>query len=168
MTVTAVRKDPEALSMTVDAEFEASPDRVWQLWADPRQLERWWGPPTYPATVDSHDLRTGGRVEYHMTGPEGDQPRGFWEIVAAEPPHRLVFNDGFANDDGTPNSDMPMNEARVTIEEIGSGRTRMSIQSIFPSTSAMEQVLAMGMEEGLTQAIGQIDAILAEDRVAQR
>ena len=69
MTVTAVRKDPERLTMTIDAEFDASPERVWQLWADPRQLERWWGPPTYPATVTSHDLRPGGRVEYHMTGP---------------------------------------------------------------------------------------------------
>src|SRR6185369_15609894 len=69
MTVTAVHKDPEHLTMILDAEFEASPDRVWELWSDPRQLERWWGPPHYPATVTSHDLRAGGRVEYHMTGP---------------------------------------------------------------------------------------------------
>jgi hypothetical protein len=41
----------------------------------------------------------------------------------------------------------------------------MSIQSLFPSTEAMDQVLALGAEEGLKQAIGQIDAILAEDRV---
>ena len=41
MTVTAVRKDPQALTMTIDAEFDAPPERVWQLWADPRQLERW-------------------------------------------------------------------------------------------------------------------------------
>ena len=53
MTVTAVRKDPQALTMTVEAEFAASPERVWQLWADPRQLERWWGPPTYPATFQA-------------------------------------------------------------------------------------------------------------------
>jgi uncharacterized protein YndB with AHSA1/START domain len=53
MTVTAVRKDPHALTMTIDAEFDASPERVWQLWADPLQLERWWGPPTYPATFTS-------------------------------------------------------------------------------------------------------------------
>jgi hypothetical protein len=38
----------------------------------------------------------------------------------------------------------------------------MSIVSRFPSTAALEQMLAMGMEEGLTQAVGQIDAILAE------
>jgi uncharacterized protein YndB with AHSA1/START domain len=162
MTVTAVRKDPANLTMTLEAEFDASPERVWELWADPRQLERWWGPPTYPATFTSHELRPGARVEYHMTGPEGDQPRGYWEIDEVEPPHRLVFRDGFANADGTPNGDLPVGEARVRIEAIGDGRTRMSIESLFPSAEAMEQVLAMGMEEGLTQAVGQIDALLAE------
>jgi uncharacterized protein YndB with AHSA1/START domain len=162
MTVTAVRKNPEKLTMTLDAEFDASPERVWQLWADPRQLERWWGPPTYPATVTAHDLRSGGRVEYHMTGPEGDQSHGYWEIVDVDAPHRIVFRDGFANEDGTPSSDMPSNEVRVMISEVG-GQTRMSIESIFPSAAAMEQVIAMGMEQGLTEAVGQIDAILAED-----
>jgi uncharacterized protein YndB with AHSA1/START domain len=166
MTVTAIRKDPERLSMTIDAEFEASPDRVWQLWADPRQLERWWGPPAYPATVTSHDLRSGGRVEYHMTGPQGDQPRGYWEIVDADPPRRLAFRDGFANDDGSPNNDMPRNEVGVTITALDDRRTRMSIQSLFQDTASMEQLLAMGMEQGLTEAVGQIDAILAEDTVS--
>lgn len=163
MTVTAVRKNTAALTMTVEAEFGASPERVWQLWADPRQLERWWGPPTYPATFTTHDLAPGGRVEYHMTGPEGDQPRGYWEILEADPPRSLVFRDGFANADGSPNAELPSMTARVAISDIGSGRTRMSIESTFPDAQAMEQILAMGAEEGLTQAIGQIDAILAED-----
>ena len=162
MIVTAVRKDPERHTMTLEAEFEASPERVWQLWADPRQLERWWGPPTYPATVTSHDLRSGGRVEYHMTGPEGDQPRGYWEVVEADAPNRIVIRDGFADADGRPNTDMPMNDMRVTIHDLGNGRTRMSIESVFPDTAAMEQLLAMGMEQGLIAAVGQIDAILAE------
>ena len=86
MTVTTVRKDPQALTMAIDAEFDASPERVWQLWADPRQLERWWGPPSYPATFTRHDLAPGSRVEYHMTGPEGDQPHGYWDIVEVNPP----------------------------------------------------------------------------------
>ena len=163
MTVTAVRKNPEARTMTLEAEFDASAERIWQLWADPRQLERWWGPPTYPATFTTHDLRPGGRVEYYMTGPEGDQPHGYWDVVDVAPPHRIVYRDGFANDDGSPNPDLPTNVGRVTIEEIGAGRTRMTIESEFPTVEAMEQVLAMGMEEGLKQAVGQIDAILAED-----
>lgn len=161
MTVTAIRKDPETLSMTVHAEFDATPERVWELWADPRQLERWWGPPTHPATVTSHDLRAGGRVEYHMTGPGGDQPHGYWEVVEAEAPRRIVFRDGFADADGRPNTDMPMTEAHVTISRIDGGRTRMTIESRFPDTAAMEQYLAMGMEQGLREAVGQIDAIIA-------
>ena len=165
MTVTAVRKDPQARTMTLDAEFDATPERVWQLWADPRQLERWWGPPTYPATFTSHDLRTGGRVEYHMTGPEGDQPRGYWEVDEVDPPHRLVVRDGFAHDDGTPNAEFPMTVMRVAIAAIGAGRTRMSIESTFASAEAMEQVLAMGMEEGLKLAVGQIDGILVGNAV---
>ena len=163
MTVTDVRKDAEALTMTLDAQFDVSPERVWQLWADPRQLERWWGPPTYPATVTAHDLRSGGRVEYHMTGPEGDQSRGYWEVVEADAPRRLVFRDGFADADGRPNTDMPLNEVRVMITKVSEERTRMSIESKFPDAAAMEQLLAMGMEEGLREAVGQIDEILGED-----
>ena len=98
MTVTAVRKDPDALTMTLDAEFEASPERVWQLWADPRQLERWWGPPTYPATFTAHDLAPGSRVEYHMTGPTGDQPTASGTSSRPIRPSASSSVDGFAND----------------------------------------------------------------------
>jgi uncharacterized protein YndB with AHSA1/START domain len=160
MTVTAVHKDPDSRRFTLEAEFDASPDRVWQLWADPRQLERWWGPPAYPATVDAHDLLPGGRIEYHMIGSEGDLHRGFWEVDEVQPPHRLVYRDGFANEDGTANTELPPTTTRVTIEDIGGGRTRMTIETKFPTVEAMEQLT---VDEGLTQAVGQIDAILAGD-----
>ena len=165
MTVTAVRKDPQRLTLTVEAEFDASVERIWQLWADPRQLERWWGPPTYPATFTKHDLAPGSRVESHMTGPAGDQPHGYWDVLEVEPPRHILFRAGFAKSDGTPNTDMPINTIRVGIEGVAQGRTRMSIEIVFPSTEAMEQVLAMGTEEGLSQAAGQIDAILAEETI---
>jgi uncharacterized protein YndB with AHSA1/START domain len=166
MTVTAVRKDPEAHTLAIESEFDATPERIWQLWADPRQLERWWGPPTYPATFTKHDLAVGSHVEYHMTGPTGDQPHGFWDILEADPPRRLVYLDGFAHEDGTPNDDYPRNEGHVTIQDAGDGRTRMTIESRYPSTEAMERYLALGMEEGMTQALGQIDAILTEGATA--
>lgn len=167
MTVTAVTKDADALTLTIATELDASPDRVWQLWADPRQLERWWGPPTYPATFTEHDLAPGGRVAYYMTGPEGDRPHGYWEVVEADAPRSLVFRDGLATEDGSPDPEFPITGMRVRIEEIGGGRSRMTIETSFPSTQALEQLLAMGMEEGLTQAVGQIDAILAAAAVAR-
>jgi len=167
MTVTSVDKDPNALTMTLTAEFDASPTRVWDLWADPRQLERWWGPPGWPATFTSHDLAPGSHVEYHLTGPTGDFAHGVWDVVEADPPNRLVFADAFGAMDGTPTEGDPQgpDELVVTIEPIEAGRTRMSIQSHFASTEAMAQALGMGMETGLTQAVGQIDAILAADPI---
>ena len=99
MTVTDVRKDTEALTMTVTAEFDAPPARVWQLWADPRKLEQWWGPPTWPATFVDHDLTPGGHVRYFMTGPDGEKAHGWWQVSAIDPPTRLEFEDGFADPD---------------------------------------------------------------------
>ena len=159
MTVTSVDKDPATRTMTIAAEFDAPVARVWQVWEDPRQLERWWGPPTYPATVLDHDLTPGGSVAYLMTGPEGDQHRGWWRVVAVEAPHRLEFEDGFADADGKP-LDMPVTTVRVTLDERDGGGTRMRIASVFPSTEAMEQMLAMGMAEGMAQALGQVDELL--------
>ena len=165
MTVTAVRKDSQRLTLTVEAEFDAPVERIWHLWSDPRKLERWWGPPAYSATFTKHDLARGGRIEYHMTGPEGDQPHGYWDVLEVEPPRRIVLRGGIANADGTPNKDTPISTIRVGIEEVAQGRTRMSIENVFPSTEAMEQVLAMGTDEGQRQAAGQIDAILAEETI---
>lgn len=161
MTVTRVDKDPTTLSMTLVAEFDAAAERVWQVWSDPRQLERWWGPPTYPATVEEHDLSPGGRVTYFMTGPDGDKPRGYWQITAVEPPRRLEFVDGFADDSGAPVDSMPESTVEVRLHDRTEGGTRMEVRTVFGSAEAMEQLLAMGMVEGMTEAANQIDALLA-------
>ena len=160
MTVTSVDKDPASLTMTITSEFDAPIARVWQMWENPRQLERWWGPPTYPATVVDHDLTPGGRVNYLMTGPEGDQPRGWWRVLAVDAPRRLEFEDGFADDAGDPNPDMPTMIIRVTLDAQPDGGTRMAVETTFPSIEAMEQLVLMGMEEGMTLALGQIDDLL--------
>ncbi|MBR8639158.1 SRPBCC domain-containing protein [Streptomyces tuirus] len=160
MSVTSVDKDLDNLTLTLIADFAAPVERVWRLWADPRQLERWWGPPTYPATVEEHDLTPGGEVTYFMTGPEGDRHRGWWRISSVTPPTSLEFTDGFADDDGKPQDDMPTMSVRVRLTEHDGG-TRMEMRSLFDTREQMDQLVAMGMEEGLKEAVGQIDALLA-------
>jgi uncharacterized protein YndB with AHSA1/START domain len=162
MPVTTVSKDARSLTMTITADFDSPPERVWQLWADPRQLERWWGPPAYPATVTAHELRPGGRVQYRMTGPAGDQSHGYWQVLEVKPPTSLSLFNGLADEHGLPNPDVPASTLTLTIHAIDAGHTRMSIENRFPSLEVMERMLAMGMEEGMKQAVGQIDAILAE------
>ena len=163
MTVTNVHKDPATMTMTIVSEFEAPIARVWQLWENPRELERWWGPPTYPATFVDHDLTPGGSVTYFMTGPEGDEARGWWRVLAVQAPHSLEFEDGFADDNGDPNPDMPTMTMRVTLNERPEGGTRMAIATTFRSLEAMEQIIAMGMEEGMASALAQIDELLRAD-----
>ena len=165
MTVTSTKKDPENLTFEITSEFDASAERVWRLWEDPRQLEQWWGPPSYPATVVEHDLTPGGEVKYYMTGPEGDTHWGWWKLVGVEAPNRIEFEDGFADEHGEPNPDMPTTVNRVEIVEQPGG-VRMTITAQFPSLEAMEQMIAMGMEEGIAQALGQIDEILMADSAA--
>ncbi len=160
MTVRSVTKDPRQLTISFVAQFDAPPERVWQVWADPRQLERWWGPPTWPATFVTHDLAVGAKVHYFMTGPGGEQEHGWWTIVGSEPPYSLVFDDGFADASGARNPDLPTIRATVTLEAIGPG-TRMTVVSSFADLKQMEAVESMGMELGMTQAMGQIDNLLA-------
>lgn len=161
MTVVDTHKDTDSLTLTIVAEFDAPPERVWQVWADPRQLERWWGPPTWPATFTTHDLVAGGRADYFMTGPEGDRAHGWWRVRTVDAPRSLEFEDGFADASGTPDTSLPTTVARVELTDTGTG-TRMTIASRFPSAEAMEQLAEMGMVEGMTEAVGQIPAILAE------
>jgi uncharacterized protein YndB with AHSA1/START domain len=160
MTVTSVQKDDEEGTMTISAEFTADLKRVWRLWEDPRQLERWWGPPTYPATFVDHDMSPGGRVSYFMTGPEGDQPHGWWRVLSVDAPYSLTFEDGFADDGGTPDPEMPVVTIGVTLTVLPAGGTLMVVTTSFPTTEAMDRILAMGMEEGMAAALSQIDAIL--------
>jgi uncharacterized protein YndB with AHSA1/START domain len=158
MTVVSTEKDVEARTLTLVAEFAAPPEQVWQVWEDPRKLERWWGPPSFPATFTRHDFRDGGEARYHMTGPSGEQPKGWWRFGEIEKPHRLQFFDGFAGDDGEPLPDEPI-VGTVTLEPTGSG-TRMTLVTRFTDQAQMEQMVAMGMVEGITEAVGQIDTLL--------
>jgi uncharacterized protein YndB with AHSA1/START domain len=160
MSVTRVDKDFDTLTLTLVAEFDAPIERVWQLWADPRQLERWWGPPSHPATVEKHDLTTGGEVLYFMTGPEGERSRAWWRITSVTPPTSLDFTDGFADQDGTPIAGTTTTvQVRLAQHD---DRTRMEVRSIFDSREHMEQLDRMGAIEVFQQTVGQMDALLAD------
>jgi uncharacterized protein YndB with AHSA1/START domain len=167
MPVRDVRTDEQALTLTLTARFDAPPERVWQIWENPRQLERWWGPPTHPATVVDHDLVPGGDVAYFMTGPDGEKYHGWWRVVAVEAPHRLEFEDGFADAAGKPDPNLPVTLCRVRLVAEDAG-TVMTLESRYASAEAMQQVLDMGAVEGMTQALDQVDALLSGVPGSQR
>jgi len=161
MPVTSVSSDANALTLTVVGDYPVPVERLWAAYADPRQLERFWGPETWPATFTRHDMAAGGRSEYYMTGPDGSTSRGWWRFEAVEPGRQFVVEDGFAHEDGTPNEAMPSMRMVFTFEPTATG-SRFTSVTQFPSAEAMQQLVEMGMEEGLRSALGQLDGVLAE------
>ncbi len=160
MTVIGTTKDPDTLTLTLVAQFDASPDRVWEVWEDPRKLEHWWGPPTFPATSTRHEFSVGGQSRYFMTGPAGEKPQGWWRIDAIDKPHRLEFANGLAGPNGEPMPGVEPMSCHVTFEAADGG-TRMTAVTHFTDVEQMQTMLGMGMQEGMAQAIGQIDAVLS-------
>ncbi len=156
-----VDKDLEEHTLTVVATFDHPVEQVWDLYADPRKMERWWGPPTYPATVVEHSLTPGGVVRYYMTGPDGEQFHGRWDVTEVDAPHRLVAEDRFADADGNPVPDLPVTEMVYTFTPTETG-TRMECSSRYASADDLQKVIDMGMEEGLRGSMGQMEAVLAE------
>ncbi len=161
MPIVSVTKDPVAVTMTVVAQFPVPVERLWNAYADPRQLERFWGPPTYPARFTRHDMYVGGRSDYAMTGPEGDVSRGYWEFIAVDPQRSFEVRDGFATADGTPNEEMPSMRMTFAFSPVESG-CQVTTTTYFNSADELAQLVDMGMEEGMTAAMGQMDAVLAD------
>src|ERR1051325_8115750 len=144
MPVTDIQQDLDNLTLTIVADFAAPVERIWQVYADPRQLEKVWGPPTYPATVVDHDLRPGGRTTSVRPGPGGDKFAGYWQITAVDEPRSFSFDDGFADLDFTPNPELPVSSNSYTFTA-HEGGTRAVFVSRYESAKALEQVLAMGI-----------------------
>ncbi|MBA2507599.1 MAG: SRPBCC domain-containing protein [Nocardioidaceae bacterium] len=161
MPLTSVTRDTDALTLTVVADFSAGVQRLWEAYVDPRQLERFWGPPTYPATFARHDAAAGGRSTYAMTGPDGDTHGGYWEWLSVEPLKSFEVRDGFVAADGEPNPELPSMRMHFAFEETDAG-SRVTTTTYFSSLADLEQLLEMGMEEGLREAMGQMDAVLAD------
>lgn len=161
MPVTSVEKDLEKLTMTIVADFAAGLHRLWDAYTDPRQIERFWGPPTYPATFLRHDAAVGGRSIYKMTGPEGDEHYGCWDWKAVDAPYSFEVVDAFADAEGTPNPELPLMTMAFAFSQTSEG-SRLTTTSSFGSLEQLEQLLAMGVEEGTREAMAQIDAVLAD------
>lgn len=161
MPITSVEKDVDTLTLTVIADFGVPVRRLWDAYADPRQIERFWGPPGWPATFARHDMAVGGRSQYYMTGPDGERAGGYWDFLAVDELRSFEVRDGFTRPDGSPDADLPTVRVVFGFEETDEG-SRLITVSHFGSSEQLEQLLGMGMEEGLVAAMGQIDEVLAD------
>ena len=161
MPVTDVTHDLDTRTLTIVAEFAAPAARIWQVYADPRQLEKVFGPPTYPATFVDHDLTPGGTAHYFMTSPEGEKYDGWWKVTAVDEPRSFAFEDGFARRQLHAGGRTCRCRRTCTLRGDDAG-TRATYMSTYDSAEALQKVLDMGVIEGASSAIEQIDDVIAE------
>lgn len=159
MPVTDVTTDPEALTLTLTADFAAPVERLWAAFTDPRQLELFWGPPGWPATFTEFEFAVGGTAQYFMTSPKGEKSRGRWEFLAIDGPRTFEVLDQFADEQGDPVDDFPASRMVFSFESTATG-SRMVNVSHLNSVEALEQIVAMGAIEGATMAMNQLDRVL--------
>ena len=160
MPLVSVTTDPKTLTLTIVGEYSVPQQRLWDAFADPRQLERFWGPPFAPATFTRHDFRVGGRAEYFLSLPDGGKWNGSWKFTAVNPISSFEARDG---EDNAEDVSMPSG-MKFTFETTATG-SRITCVTRFSSLEAMEQTVP-GMEEGLRAAMPQLDALLGEPNVS--
>ena len=161
MPVTDIITDLDNRTLTILATFAAPVERVWELYADPRQLELVWGPPSHPATFVAHSLTVGSRTVSYMTGPDGERFAGWWRVTAVDEPLSFAFDDGFADADFNDVPDLPVSHNVYSFERDGD-QTKARFVATYDSADDLQKVLDMGVEEGTRLALGQVDAYLAQ------
>ncbi|WP_027587348.1 SRPBCC family protein [Acidipropionibacterium thoenii] len=160
MSVTDVTIDENNLTVTVIADLAHPVERVWQLYTDPRRLERVWGPPGAPATFTEWDFRQGGRALYYMTGTRDERYWGRWDILDIDPGHSFQVLDSFADEHGEPSTALPASRMSFVLEPAANG-PRFTLTTTFETLDDFKKIAQeMEMTEGLTQAMGQADAVL--------
>lgn len=160
MGETKFTKDERNATLTVEREFGAPRERVWQAMTDPAILDQWWAPSPWKAETLTMDFRVGGFWHYAMNGPDGEQHFGRMDFVEIEPGVRFRAKDVFCDADGVANASLPTQTFTTTLYA-ESDRTRAVTLIEYASLEALEQILAMGMQEGLTMAQNQLEALLA-------
>ena len=141
--------------------FDAPRELVWKAWTEPERLAQWWGPRGWTTTNYAMDVRPGGVWHYCMRGPDGGEAWGkavYREIVE---PERLVYIDSFSDAEGNAEDGMPQMVVTVEFTE-RDGRTTITSRGQFASAADLEAVLAMGVEQGMTETWDRLEEYLAK------
>lgn len=138
-------------------EFDAPPHRVYRAHTDPELVKQWLGPRRLTMRIEKYDIVRGGSYRYVHVEEDGTE-YGFWGVVHdARANEMIVQTFGFegAPDDATFD--------KLTLEDLGDGRTRMRIVSVVHDIAARDAFLASGMEGGINESYERLDALLDDE-----
>ena len=140
----------------ISREFDAPVAAVFDAHRDPDKLQQWLGPDGYEMRIERYDFSTGGGYRYVHRNPAGEE-------FAFHGVFHVVRDNEFAIQtfefEAVP--DVVALES-ITFEDLGDGRTRLKIHSVYPTRESRDAMTQSGMEQGLTQGFARLDTLLAD------
>jgi uncharacterized protein YndB with AHSA1/START domain len=158
----------ETKDVVITRDFDASREKVWQMWSDCAMVMRWWGPKGFTSPSCEIDFRVGGKNVFCMRAPAEQGGGDFYSTGVYQnitPFEEIVVTDSFADEDGNVvpatyygMQEMPL-ELLVTIRfEDREGKTRMTLRHAgLPAGELLEMTTA-----GWNESFDKLDAVLAE------
>lgn len=159
MPVTDVQIDDQQRTITWVAEYAADASRVWNAYLDPRQIERFWAPPSLSARFLRHDAYPGGVSRYELYADDDEVYRGYWMWESIVAPTTFTITDGSVDDDGVAQPDSASTMMRVTVTPNGTG-ARVTIVSTSDTEDSFTGLIESGTIDGMQRAMEQGDQLL--------
>jgi PhnB protein len=153
----SVNKDQNLIH--VQREFAAELDLVWDAWTKPELLDQWWAPKPFRARTKSMDFREGGSWLYAMVSPENVEHWCRADYKKIDVKKSFSALDGFCDGDGTINMDFPRSNW-TNVFTAGAATTTVNITVKYNSLADLEKIISMGMKEGFTMALENLDQYL--------
>jgi uncharacterized protein YndB with AHSA1/START domain len=151
----------EKNTLTINREFPARRQLVWDCYTKSELLEKWFAPEPLTARTESMDFREGGHWHYAMVEPNGTAHWGWTDFITIRPIDYFTTRDAFSNEKGEINTQLPRAGWRVAFSDKGNN-TLVQITVTYDSAEDLEAVINMGMKEGMTSTLERLDILLMD------
>jgi len=151
--------DKKKNTLTIRREFLAGRQLVWDCYTKAELLNQWFAPKPLTTKTKSMDFREGGHWHYAMVEPNGTEYWGWTEYLKIKPIDYYIASDAFSNAEGEINKDLPRAEWLVSFIDEGENAIVETVVT-YKSLSDLEQVIQMGMEQGMTATLEKLDELL--------
>lgn len=138
----------DAPTLIVRRVLDAPRERVFEAFADPQQVDQWFGPDGFRNTTHGHDFRPGGAWRHTMHGPDGTEYPNRSVFVEIAPPERIVWDQGWDRDGFE-----PMHRTSITLRA-QRDKTEVELRMVFPTVAQRDQAVRdVGAVEGGKQTL---------------
>lgn len=150
--------------VVLEKTYDASPERVWQAWTDPKMIKQWWGPKNVIIPECEVELRVGGKMYLVMEAGEamgpykGTQWPMLGKFTVVEPNSKLSY-DAKAWTEGQKEETAIDQTTELTLTE-EAGKTKVKIRAVIHSTGPGAKMAVEGMQYGFTEQLDKLNDFL--------